>query len=81
MFLLQITKTSLVIGGCGFLGGHIVDRLLEKGHNVRVFDIRKTFENDKVEFIVGDLSSKEVCFNRLAILYYSKFCSNNPCLF
>ncbi|QIG48826.1 NAD-dependent epimerase/dehydratase family protein [Nordella sp. HKS 07] len=28
----------LVIGGCGFIGSHIVDRLLAHGHSVKVFD-------------------------------------------
>jgi UDP-glucose 4-epimerase len=30
----------LVIGGCGFIGSHVVDSLLARGHSVRVLDQR-----------------------------------------
>ncbi|KAK7460731.1 hypothetical protein BaRGS_00038846, partial [Batillaria attramentaria] len=48
----------LVIGGCGFLGRHLCEQLLERGYTVRVFDIRKTFENDKITFVIGDLCNE-----------------------
>ena len=29
---------SLVLGGCGFIGSHLVDRLLQANDEVRVLD-------------------------------------------
>lgn len=34
-----MTRT-LVIGGCGFIGSHVVDRLRAEGHRLRVLDMR-----------------------------------------
>ncbi|KAJ3214863.1 hypothetical protein HDU67_001128 [Dinochytrium kinnereticum] len=49
----------LVIGGCGFLGRVIVDQLLNAGSDVRVFDLRKTFEDARVDFVQGDITKLE----------------------
>ncbi|XP_061212678.1 sterol-4-alpha-carboxylate 3-dehydrogenase, decarboxylating isoform X1 [Neopsephotus bourkii] len=52
-------KKCTVIGGSGFLGQHMVEQLLEKGYAVNVFDIQKRFDNDRVQFFLGDLCDKE----------------------
>jgi sterol-4alpha-carboxylate 3-dehydrogenase (decarboxylating) len=53
-------KVYLIIGGGGFLGRYIVENLLSRGEkNVKIFDIRKSFEEDRVEFIIGDITKPE----------------------
>jgi len=39
-------NVSLVTGGCGFIGSHIVDRLISLGHEVRVIDDLSASENE-----------------------------------
>ncbi len=52
-------KTALVLGGGGFIGGHLGKRLKEEGFWVRIVDIKRHeyFSEDEIcdEFIQGDL--------------------------
>lgn len=48
----------LVTGGSGFIGGHIVDKLVENDYEVRVFDRVKPLQED-VEWFNGDLLNEK----------------------
>jgi dTDP-L-rhamnose 4-epimerase len=61
----------LVTGGAGFIGSHLVDALVERGHQVAAFDNLDpaahpqpanwpTYANPKCEYILGDVRNKEV---------------------
>jgi GDP-D-mannose 3', 5'-epimerase len=57
-------KKVVVLGGGGFIGGHLAKRLKSEGHWVRVCDIKRHeyFNQDEIcnEFIVGDLRDTNV---------------------
>ena len=55
-------KKILVTGGAGFIGSHVVDALVEKGANIKVYDnfssgLMDHLKNvkDDVEVIKGDI--------------------------
>ncbi len=54
---------TLVTGGGGFLAGHLIDRLLEKGHEVRTIDLTEAALDRAAglgcETIAGDLRDTE----------------------
>lgn len=50
-------ESYLVIGGCGFLGRHIVQQLIGRGETqVAVFDLVQRHFDDNVSFYTGDIS-------------------------
>ena len=45
-----------------------MEQLLARSYHVNVFDIKQTFEEEQVEFFVGDICKKEVrkCLKKLS---------------
>jgi GDP-D-mannose 3', 5'-epimerase len=58
-------KTALVLGGGGFIGGHLAKRLKEEGYWVRIVDIKNKhefFHHDEIchDYVSGDLRDSSV---------------------
>ena len=72
---MKMKQKILVTGGAGFIGSHIIDQLLEKGHQVVVLDNldSQVHEGSKIpdylsknlEFLKGDVTNKEEFDNAL----------------
>ncbi len=69
MSRLTDTTKVLVTGGAGFIGSHLVDRLVSEGFGVRILDdlssgnldnIRGHLDSGKVEFVKGDIKDTKV---------------------
>ena len=73
----------LVTGGSGFIGSHVVDKLVERKYEVRVFDKTKPQRED-VEWFKGDLLSEnyvlEACRDVEAVFHLAAIADVNVAL-
>jgi UDP-glucose 4-epimerase len=49
------TMKVLVAGGSGFLGGYVVDQLIERGHQVTIFDVNPLRKGVRARFVRGNI--------------------------
>ena len=64
-----MTKRYLVLGGCGFIGSHVVDRLADLASPVTVLarDLAgRDFKNDRARYVEGDFADSALIADLLA---------------
>jgi UDP-glucose 4-epimerase len=53
----------VVFGGSGFVGSHVADELTERGHEVKIYDLRLSpYLRERQEMIMGDILDKDKVF-------------------
>ena len=60
---MNTSKTAIVCGAGGFIGGHLVNRLKNEGYWVRGIDLKEIEygNNNTDDFILGDLRNPVIC--------------------
>ncbi len=72
------SKNVLVTGGAGFIGSHVVEKLVELGAHVRVLDSSANYKNlahvqGSIEYIRGDIVDYETCVratNQVDVIFH-----------
>ncbi|MGF3554774.1 MAG: NAD-dependent epimerase/dehydratase family protein, partial [Thermoplasmatota archaeon] len=60
---------AFVTGGAGFIGSHLVDRLIEKGYSITVYD---NLSSGKKDFIKNHLKNKDFRFVESDLLDFNR---------
>jgi UDP-glucose 4-epimerase len=50
----------MVTGGSGFIGSHVVDALIESGHEVLIYDLASPIYGQKCRYAQGDVNDSEM---------------------
>ena len=61
-------EKTLVTGGSGFIGSHLVDRLLKEGHEVIVLD---NFSNGRIENLSHYINNEKLQIKKVDIAYFN----------
>ena len=74
-----MAESYLVLGGSGLLGGHIVDKLLERGEAaVASFDLAPGDFDARVRVFVGDLCDRAALENAVKEVHHIIPCLHLP---